>query len=234
MADPREILARLYPTTVRFNVGRGGGVPELTNIDIAGALGIVQAGLGREVLEACWWPDGAALRRHKLRDAVIALVEPEIRRQRNRLWEAGLDYQLAKQAAAWSASGMTHEQRVALEQARARYEQVQEQCWPKSTMESLPTLTGAVLSEIAKANHCDACSGRGERLVGETVKKCDECSGRGILPVSDRKRAKAIGRDVAAYQRTWRPVYLWLMDKMRDAEQQAARELAGALSRDAA
>lgn len=234
MTDPREKLARLNPSNVRFDVGRGGGIPELTNIDIAGALGMIPAGLGREVLEACWWPDGAALRRHKLRDAVIALVEPEIRRQRNRLWEAGLDLQLAKQAAAWSGSGMTHEQRVALDQARSRYEQVQGQCWPKSTMDSLPTLTGAVLSEIAKANHCEVCTGRGERLVGETVRVCTECGGRGIVPVSDRRRAKAIGRDVAAYQRTWRPVYLWLLDQMRDAEQQAARELAGALNRDAA
>lgn len=234
MADVREMLARLNPTTVKFDVGKGGGMPELTNIDIAGALGMVPAGLGREVLEACWNPDGARLRRHKLRDAAVALVEPEVRRQRNRLWEAGLDLQLAKQAAAWSGSGMTHEQRVALDQARSRYEQVQGQCWPKSTMDSLPTLTGAVLSEIAKANHCEACTGRGERLVGETVRVCTECGGRGIVPVSDRRRAKAIGRDVAAYQRTWRPVYLWLLDQMRDAEQKAARELAGALNRDAA
>lgn len=234
MTDVRELLARLNQTTVRFDVGQGGGVPALTNIDIAGALGMVSAGLGREVLEACWWPDGAALRRHKLRDAVIALVEPEIRRQRNRLWEAGLDLQLAKQAAAWSGAGMTHEQRVALDQARSRYEQVHGQCWPKSTMDSLPTLTGAVLSEIAKANHCEACAGRGERLVGETVRICTECGGRGIVPVSDRRRAKAIGRDIAAYQRTWRTVYLWLLDQMRDAEQRAARELAGALNRDAA
>lgn len=234
MADVREMLARLNPTTVKFDVGKGGGMPELTNIDIAGALGMVTPGLGREVLEACWNPDGARLRRYKLRDAVVALVEPEVRRQRNRLWEAGLDLQLAKQAAAWSGSGMTHEQRVALDQARSRYEQVQDQCWPKSAMDSLPTLAGAVLSEIAKANHCEACTGRGERLVGETVRVCTECGGRGIVPVSDRRRAKAIGRDVAAYQRTWRPVYLWLLDQMRDAEQQAARELAGALNRDAA
>ena len=233
MADVRELLARLNQTTVRFDVGQGGGVPELTNIDIAHALGRVPAGLGREVLEACWWPDGAALRRHKLRDAVIALVEPEIRRQRNRLWDAGLDLQLAKQAAAWGGHGMTHEQRVALDQARSRYEQVQGQCWPRSTMDSLPTLTGAVLSEIAKANHCEACAGRGERLVGETVRVCTECGGRGIVPVSDRRRAAAIGRDESTFRSTWRPVYVWLLDKMREAEQQAGHELSVVLRREA-
>lgn len=88
MADVREMLARLNPTTVKFDVGKGGGMPELTNIDIAGALAFVTPGLGREVLEACWWPDGAKLRSHKMRDAVIALVEPEVRRQQKLLAEA--------------------------------------------------------------------------------------------------------------------------------------------------
>ncbi|REN10513.1 hypothetical protein DSI35_10890, partial [Mycobacterium tuberculosis] len=75
MANVRELMARLGPSTVKFDTGRG-GTPDLTNQDIAAALGMVPAGLGRELLEACWWPDGAALRRHKLRDAVIALVTP--------------------------------------------------------------------------------------------------------------------------------------------------------------
>lgn len=234
MTDVRELLARLNPSNVRFDVGQGGGILDLTNIDIAGALGMVTPGLGREVLEACWNPDGARLRRHKLRDAVVALVEPEIRRQRNRLFDAGLDLQLARQAAAWGHSGMTHEQRAELERTRCRYEQVQAQCWPRTLMDSLPTLAGAVLAEIAQTNHCDACAGRGELMVGETLKECVECKGHGTVPVSDRKRAKAIGRDFASFARNWRAVYLWLLDRFRDAEQQAAREFAAAVSRDAA
>lgn len=234
MADVRELLARLNPTTVKFDIGTGGGVPELTNLDIAGALAFVTPGLGREVLEACWWPDGARLRRHKLRDAVVALVEPEIRRQRNRLWDAGLDLQLAKQAAAWGAAGMTDAQRVEIERARARYEQVQAQCWPQSTMDSLPTIVGAVLAEMAGAGLCEACGGRGTLLVGEAVRECEACKGRGVTAVSDRQRAKAVGADSAGFRRNWRDVYLWLLDRFRDAEQQAAREFADAVARDAA
>lgn len=234
MADVREMLARLNPTTVKFDIGTGGGVPELTNLDIAGALAFVTPGLGREVLEACWNPDGARLRRYKLRDAVVAAVEPEIRRQRNRLWDAGLDLQLAKQAAAWGAAGMTDAQRVEIERARTRYEQVQAQCWPQSTMESLPAIVGAVLAEIGSRCLCDTCEGRGERLVGDVLGECKACSGRGVAAVSDRQRAKAIGRDFASFARNWRAVYLWLLDRFRDAEQQAAREFAAAVSRDAA
>ncbi len=62
MTDPRRLLARLNPSTIRYDT-LPGGVPELTAQDIAHALGLVPVGLGREVLQACWWPDGAALRR---------------------------------------------------------------------------------------------------------------------------------------------------------------------------
>lgn len=228
MIDPREMLARLHAGTARYEVARG-GVPNLTRTDVAGALGMVPAGLGREVLEACWWPDGAALRRQKLRDAIVALVAPELRRQRNRLWEAGLDLQLARQAASWSCTGMTHAQRVEIERAEDRLERVSLACWPKSTMESLPSLAGAVLSEIAKANHCDCCQGRGERRVRELLEPCSQCEGAGVIPVSDRKRAKAIGRDEASFRRNWKPAYLWMLDRLRDAEQLAARQLGAAL-----
>lgn len=55
MADLREMLARLNGQTVRFDVGKGGGgPPELQTSDIAAALGIVPAALGREVMEAVY------------------------------------------------------------------------------------------------------------------------------------------------------------------------------------
>src|SRR5574337_1301509 len=55
-----KLMARLNAKNVRFDVGSG-GVPELTSTDIAGALGMVPAGLGRELLCLVWWPDGACL-----------------------------------------------------------------------------------------------------------------------------------------------------------------------------
>lgn len=57
MTDVRELLARLNPTTVRMDVGSRGGVACLTNIDIAGALGMVPSGLGRDLLELLHGPD---------------------------------------------------------------------------------------------------------------------------------------------------------------------------------
>lgn len=223
MGNVRELMARLGPSTVKFDTGRG-GTPDLTNQDIAAALGMVPAGLGRELLEACWWPDGAALRRHKLRDAVIALVTPELRRQQRKLADARTELGLAEVCMGW-AGAVTAEQRAERDRAAHRLGQIKAQCWPISTLESLPTLAAAVISEIAKRPHCQACEGRGEVMSGELRVVCKICGGSGLAGVSDRRRAASIGRDEAGYRRTWKPVYEWLLGKMQEAEQEAAWHL---------
>lgn len=59
MKNVRELLARLHASSFRLEAGAGtgGGVDALTNIDIAGALGMVPAGLGRDLLELLYGPD---------------------------------------------------------------------------------------------------------------------------------------------------------------------------------
>lgn len=214
MTDPREMLARLNPTNVRFDVGRGGGNPELTNIDIAGALGMVPAGLGREVLEACWWPEGAATRRHGLRDAVVALVGVELARQNKRLIEAHLDAQLAEAAIMWGGRACTAEQRTEVQRAQMRLAEVRKACWPKNTMERLPLIARAIVNEIVCA-----------------YPVVDD-EGQVLTP--DRRRAIAIDVDPSDYPKRWKVVYQWVMDQMVEAEQEAARALAQALRREAA
>lgn len=204
MNDVRELLGRLGPTNIRFDVGRGGGVAELTNIDIAGALGMVPAGLGREVLEAAWCPDVAAMRRHKLRDAVVGLVVPELQRQARRLGEAHLDLQLAEAAIAWSRSA-TSDQRRSVERARQVLAQVRAETWPTNTVEHLPALARAAVDEIREG---------GRR--------------------SDRSTAIAIGVDPSNYAKFWRPVYQWLLQWMVDAEAVAAGQMGAAVRRGAA
>lgn len=231
MANVRELLGRLNQQTIRYDIGRG-GLPELTNQDIAAALAFVDPGLGRELLEACWWPDGAALRRRQLRDQVLALVQPELRRQWRLLEEARTDYGIAMACMGWGGAA-TAEQGREVERARLRLEAVQAECWPRSTMESLPTLALAVIREISHPSLCSECGGRGHRVAGELVTACSACSGHGLAPMSDRKRAAAIGRDESTYRAKWRGVYQWLLLRMRDAESQAAAQLAAALSRGA-
>lgn len=232
MGNVRELMARLGPSTVKFDTGRG-GTPDLTNQDIAAALGMVPAGLGRELLEACWWPDGAALRRHRLRDAVIALVTPELRRQQRKLADARTDLGLAEVCVGW-AGAVTAEQRAERDRAAHRLVQVKAQCWPISTLESLPTLAAAVIGEIAKRPHCPGCEGRGETMSGELRVICKPCSGSGVTAVSDRRRAAALGRNESTYRESWRAVYEWMLQKLTEAEQDAGWHFARALERDAA
>ncbi|PTT51321.1 hypothetical protein DBR33_06250, partial [Stenotrophomonas sp. HMWF022] len=107
---------------------------------------------------------------------------------------------------------------------------VKAQCWPISTLESLPTLAMAVISEIAHRPHCASCEGRGQTMSGELLMTCKVCGGAGLGAVSDRRRAAAIGRDEAAYRRTWKPVFEWLLSRMTEAEQEAAWHMRAALS----
>ncbi|ALQ94962.1 hypothetical protein XFUD_07105 [Xylella fastidiosa] len=232
MMNPRRLLARLNPSTIRYDT-LPGGVPELTAQDIAHALGLVPAGLGREVLEACWWPDGAALRRGPLRDAAVALVVPEIRRQQQCLLEARTDVGIAKACMGWSGQ-VTGAQRAARDRAVARLEGVKARLWPQATLEMLPALVAAVVDELSKPHPCPCCHGRGERRVGALVKVCTACGGSGAVPASDRKRAAAIGRDESTYRTTWRGLYEWLLERMGVAERQAATQLQEALHRNVA
>ncbi|QTX28317.1 hypothetical protein [Xylella fastidiosa] len=221
--NPRRLLARLNPSTIRYDT-LPGGVPELTAQDIAHALGLVPAGLGREVLQACWWPDGAALRRGPLRDAAVALVVPEIRRQQQRLLEARTDVGIVKACMGWTRA-TTSAQQAALRRAQERLEEAKAQLWPQATLEMLPVLVAAVVDELSTPQLCPCCHGRGERRVGALVKVCTACGGSGAVPASDRKRAAALGRDESTYRTTWRSLYEWLLERMGVAERQAATQL---------
>ncbi len=232
MTDPRRLLARLNPSTIRYDT-LPGGVPELTAQDIAHALGLVPAGLGREVLQACWWPDGAALRRGPLRDAAVALVVPEIRRQQQRLLEARTDVGIVKACMGWTRA-TTSAQQAALRRAEERLDKLKAHPWPQATLEMLPVLVAAVVDELSTPQLCPCCHGQGERRVGALVKVCTACGGSGAVPASDRKRAAAIGRDESTYRTTWRGLYEWLLERMGVAERQAATQLQEALQTDAA
>lgn len=210
MADVREKLGRLNPSTIRYDTGHG-GTPDLTNIDIAAALGMVPRGLGREVLEACWWPGGANLRRNGLRDAVVPIVCTEMARQSKRLVAAHLDFQLAEAAIQWAGKPATREQQREVERARDRLSTVRKGMWPNNTMERLPLIASALVAEKAK----------------QRVK----IGGDEIQIELDAHRSAVIGVDQSDYPRRWKAVYEWLRVRMDEAEEQAAKDLEAALRR---
>lgn len=232
MSDVRELLARLNPANVKFDTGRG-GVPELTNQDIAGALAFIPAGLGRELFIACHWPDGAALSRRRLDALFQNLALCEWRKRMNRHIDAKIDHGIAVSIRQWQGAE-TAEQRAEVRRTQGRIDQARSELWPESVPEMLPALLRTIIEEIGQPRNCEACEGRGHIMVGELVATCRSCTGSGRAVNSDGWRARKLGKDPANFRRDWRTCYQWLLERARDAESDAAAYMWQAVRRDAA
>lgn len=227
MADVRRLLARLNPPNIRYDVGTG-GLPELTPVDIAAALAFVPDGLGREVLCALWWPDGARLTPAALDDAIATKVRAEMDARYRKLQSARMALHAAQEAACArrvQASDMGRRELMRMENA---VQEAKADCWPLHPDMHI-RIRNAVLDELSRPNHCCACGGRGHVKDGELIVTCTECSGRGTVPVSDRTRAARIGKCESTYRRVWRGMYEWLYGIVSDAHAQAVREFSRAL-----
>ncbi|PJL51478.1 hypothetical protein B9Y74_05640 [Stenotrophomonas maltophilia] len=232
MTDVRELPARLNQQTVRLDTGRG-GIPELTNQDIAAALAFVPAGLGREVFIACHWPDGAALSRRRLDALFTHLALTEYRRREGQVTDARITYGIAMALRQWHRAD-TADQRSEVYKAQAALDKAKEEQWPERMPEMLPTLLRVIVEEIACPRNCGACHGRGTVLAGELVKACGDCDGTGHTKNSDGWRAKKLGKDPSNFRRDWKDCYQWLFERVRDAEAEAAHHMADAVKREAA
>lgn len=230
MNNARELLSsRTGPKTMSFDGSAGGPSTE----EILAALAYVPDGLGRELLEALWWPESGQRRREQLRQAVIALAAPEFTRQMHTLADARTDYGIAKASMGWGGGQITDVQRRQLRRTEEALEGARAVTWPNNTMEQLGVLAGAVIAEMAGACECARCGGRkvvlDPAIAG--VVNCSDCGGSGFEPLSGRKRANAIGADCSAYSRFWRPVYEWMLYHFRQAESRAANRFSRALSK---
>lgn len=206
MTDPREMLARLNPTNVRFDVGRGGGNPELTNIDIAGALGMVPAGLGRNLLEYnAKHPDDRSKRdRVAIGDLLKAVAQAEWGRRAEAHIHARVVAGLA--AVVWEEgeSRFDRDRRVGALQAKIPI--ARENMWPDGVGQKVEAMLDSLLAEFC----------------GSPRKTNEEM---GVM----------LGlKSESGYRKVWAPIYQHLLDVMRDEEQEAARRLKRALSSRAA
>lgn len=209
-----KLFARLNPSTIRYDVGRG-GLPELTATDIAGALAFVPAGLGRELMCRIWWPAGAELTEEKLDRLLADALFGEWYRRAQELLHA--------QLAVAAASTVFDARRGKGMLLRAK-----ENMWPRLDGDgegkgTYALIRRAVLVEMGAAAKCPRCRGRGQVVDASRVITCPSCEGRGRANVSDRARADMIQREASVYRRTWAPVYEWLY-------QHCAEELAPAMA----
>lgn len=223
MADVRKIMARLNAPTRNYESGRS-GAPELTAADIAGALGMVSPGLGREVLCALWWPDGASLTQERLGEVIAERVRKEMDARHRRLQAARLELHIASEMMLTAGN----RDKQAVQRLSNAVDAAKQECWPWNPVAHVQIREG-VLSELRAPNRCPRCQGRGDLRADDLVIECIGCGGRGTVPVSGRSRAERCGMVESTYRRTWRGMYMWLYDQIADAESEAARELARAL-----
>jgi len=206
-----ELLAMLEAKSPKFTPGRG-GVPELTALDVAGALGM---GADKFAMLAFQLTRGGSLHAFEQFDEMLACRQfGEWRERAERLIEAQLAIAAAKYLLAKIAGKAKHAQMM-MEGARAGM-------WPalNDFEGKYQAIRRAVVAELRMPRICPICQGTKEITLKAPESKivaCNECRGLGFLPVFDRSRAQAIKIDVSNYNRTWRKVYEWTYQLVADA-----------------
>lgn len=211
-----ELLARMNPTACRFDIGRG-GISELANIDVAGALGMVKDQLGRAILQVLYCDGDMML--EGLRQAerlVYEEVMPHIRDQKEAMVEAEM-----RELVAESAEDCANARRIT--------DRLRAVSFPDERERILAILRG-VLLEMRHPNHCPECNGRGQFVHNKLVVKCPPCKGTGRAAHSERKRADWCGMSVSGFRsRKVQNLHKWLWERISPAHHDALRSLSGFL-----
>ena len=215
----RKLLARLNPGTMNLR-GSGRGGQDLSPDVIAGALGFVEPGLGREVLCHLWWPLGARLTQVQLLREIALLQHVEHQRLRAELAAAAERLQMAELRYYTTRCRSPDDEREVRRATTAR-DQAREQCWPFQP-QVYARIGTAVLNEMAGTQLCPACKGDG----------CGECEHLGVVPTSERQRAESIGVGRGPYRSRWFKVYDFTYIRLREAERKAGNQLRAALRDD--
>lgn len=231
--NPRELLARLNVPAIRFEIGRG-GIPELTNVDIAGALGMIENGFARDVLCVVWWPDGCQRLAESMAEGMrIALLTEYAARERAHV-AAKMDHHLADSAVSAKAKHLrTEKEGKIVADLKAEIDRAKRRCWPWN-VERYIAIFPAVVEEMRSPRRCSICEGRGTYLIEGLVKDCKRCAGTGVRHGTIGWRAERLGIKDRHRFRVWEPVYEWVYRKVADAEAAGAKELSRVVAREVA
>jgi len=214
--DPIEMLitrlAKLGPKTIRFDIGTGGS-PGLTPQDIAAALGMTPAGLGRDMLEFVWVPDVYTSKAR--REALMSrIAEAQLLEHNQR--EAEVARSLAQVV-------------IRGEAARHRYSDALAQRWPSLIAKAEPLVFAkgyevirlGVLEELRYPRQCPKCRGLNVLDRNGVSKTCVRCLGQGVVEYGNTCRAQRFDIQRSAYLKTWQGPYEWLLGRVREEMQEA-------------
>ena len=204
-----KLLARLNQTTVRYDIGSGSR-PELTAQYVAAALGLMPAGLGRDLLEVVWWPAGAKLRLQYLNTLLTEMQLIEHNRREQAMYSA----------LAAIAVGPEGDEKRRAHLAFAKAHRNRWPAWikrldPLEVADGYEGIRTTALLELARPRHCITCEGRGETIKRDLVVVCARCDGSGVVAFGPSWRAAQMGMTEQAFKKTWESPYLWLLDRLR-------------------
>lgn len=202
MAD-LEILARLGPKAIRLDTGRG-GVPELTDQDIAAGLGFASPTIGRAVIELMYLPAVGQREIDKACGLIYAMAAAEWRRRKDDVATAAISHEMAKLLAQRNRDrSEACKRHLSTLEGKAYVAGLNS--WPDNLHSRLDALSEVLLSDLL------------------ADKK-----------PTNVEIAKAIGVGESAYRQSWAKVYDWLYSAIVDSRHAAAREIMRALKREAA
>ena len=221
MTRAAEMLARLNPSTCRFDMGNG-GIPDLTNIDIAGALGMVRNQLGRELMAVIHWSAAAPGSMDRVRGIMVKRLLDEGATR----WRECVDAELRS---------LTADNEHDVRAARASHDRAKQRLFASDAGRMMAVVNSA-LHEIATPNHCSVCAGRGQIIAGALVVTCEPCCGSGKRSHSTRDRATRIGVNESQLRRQpgLSGMHDWCVSLMQSALIDAERELRNALAKEEA
>ncbi|UPG86837.1 hypothetical protein L2Y94_05640 [Luteibacter aegosomatis] len=220
-----ELLARLNPTTVRYDIGRG-GIPELTAQDIAAAVAMVPAGIGRDLMCLLHWPDQVAVTRRSIDRALMDVQFKEWTRRELAMYRALMA--VACDEDVMGRSTLTRQ-----------YSDANAQRWPKlhasiespDIAEPWALLRAAVLEEIRYPKGCGECQGTGNIRRRDGECSCTRCLGSGKVRYGTTWRAARLKMKESSFNQRWIGPYEWLYDFMAQELQRAEHEFVKAVRR---
>lgn len=169
------------------------------------ALGFVPAGMGRDLLEYLYWTDGAVRRGAAIYQGIAKVAMAEWADRMRKHADARCNYGLAESLAKFNGDRSEATTRHrSILQARVAV--ARQNLWPEKLQDKLPILIPILL---------------------HTMKKDEGVN-------TNTKRADLLGMTEASYRQTWAPVYEWMLSRMIDEEQAAARAMEQALRIEAA
>lgn len=220
MTHPAYLLARMHPKNVRFDIGSG-GIPDLTSSDIAGALGMVPAGLGRNLLCLAWWPDSRQSLEHHALNELDAIVMREWNKRESAMLDATLAIAMSR-----DRQSRLHAQHMYATAHGNRWPSLDEdQDGIRVRRKPYEFMAEAILTEVFKPRCCPECGGRKELVSRGRVVPCARCGAGGVIAWTNTDRALALGIKEANYRKTWDATYDWMLNHCSDALLDAGRSL---------